>query len=149
MSVAFRRESDDEHLEPKFAIPLPPGANIVTPHGLELIHAKVADWAAAVAAAQDEDARKKAARDLAYWNTRLSTARVADPPAANVVGIGSTVTFRLRDVTRTLAIVGHDEADPTAGSIAFSAPLAKAMVGSGAGDVVEFGAETIEIIETR
>ena len=25
MSVAFRRDSDEEHLEPKFAVPIPPG----------------------------------------------------------------------------------------------------------------------------
>ena len=25
MSVAFRRESDDEHMEPKFELPIPPG----------------------------------------------------------------------------------------------------------------------------
>jgi transcription elongation GreA/GreB family factor len=150
MSVAFRRESDEEHLEPKFEIPLPPGPNIVTPHGLSLIQAKVAEWTAAVGAAVHEDARKKAARDLAYWNTRLSTARVANPPADDVVGIGSTVTFRLKGDVRTLAIVGHDEADPAAGSIAYTAPLAKAMIGSGAGDVVDFGTggDVIEVIET-
>jgi hypothetical protein len=151
MSVAFRRESDEEHLEPKFEIPLPPGPNIVTPHGLSLIQVKVADWTAAVAAAPDEEARKKAARDLAYWNTRLSTARVADAPADDVAGIGSIVTFKLKGTVRTLSIVGHDEADPAAGRIAYTAPLAKAMIGSGAGDVVDFGVDgdTIEVIETR
>ncbi len=149
MSVAFRRESDDEHLEPKFAIPLPPGANIVTPRGLSLIQARVAEWNEAVAAAPDDEARKKALRDLDYWNTRLSTARVAEPPADDVVGIGSTVTFNYRSTTRTLHIVGHDEADPAAGSIAFAAPLAKAMIGSGRGDIVDFGDESIEVIETR
>jgi transcription elongation GreA/GreB family factor len=151
MSVAFRRESDEEHLEPKFEIPLPPGPNIVTPNGFLLIGAKVAEWAAAVAAAPDDEARKKAARDLAYWNTRLSTARVANPPADDVVGIGSIVTFRLKGAVRTLAIVGHDEADPAVGSIAYTAPLAKAMIGSGAGDVVDFGTDgdLIEVIETR
>ncbi len=33
MSVAFRRETDDEHLEPKFEIPIPPGPNRVTAQG--------------------------------------------------------------------------------------------------------------------
>ena len=37
MSVAFRRESDEEHLEPKFEIPIPPGPNLVTARGLALI----------------------------------------------------------------------------------------------------------------
>lgn len=148
MSVAFRRESDDEHLEPKFELPIPPGPNIVTPRGLSLIEAKVAEWNATVAAAPDEEARKKAKRDLAYWNTRLSTARVAEPPADDVVGIGARVTFRLNGKTRTIEIVGHDEADPATDRIAFSAPLAKAMIGAGEGDFVEFGGveDAIEVV---
>ena len=40
MSVAFRRESDEEHKEPKFELPLPPGPNLVTARGLALIEAK-------------------------------------------------------------------------------------------------------------
>ena len=139
MSVAFRRESDEEHLEPKFEIPLPPGPNIVTPRGLALIEAKVAEWNAVVAAAVDDEARKKAKRDLAYWNTRLSTARVAEPPADGVVGIGSRVTFRLNGKERTIEIAGHDEAEPSEGRIAFGAPLAKAMIGAGEGDLIDFG----------
>ena len=39
MSVAFCRESDEEHLEPKFELPIPPGPNLVTPRGLALIEA--------------------------------------------------------------------------------------------------------------
>jgi transcription elongation GreA/GreB family factor len=146
VSVAFRRESDEEHLEPKFEIPLPPGPNIVTPRGLALIKAKVAEWNAVVAAATDDEGRKKAKRDLAYWNTRLSTARVADPPAEGVAGIGSRVTFELNGTERTIEIVGHDEADPAAGRIAFSAPLAKVMIGAEIGDVLDFG-ETEAAIE--
>ena len=151
MSVAFRRESDDEHLEPKFELPIPPGPNIVTPRGLSLIEAKVVEWNAAVAAASDDETRKKAKRDLAYWNTRLSTARVAEPPADDVVGIGSRVTFRLNGAERTIDIVGHDEAEPDAGRIAFSAPLAKALVGNGEGDFADFAgtAEAIEILRTE
>ena len=40
MSVAFRRESDEEHLEPKFELPFPPGPNLVTPRGLALIEGR-------------------------------------------------------------------------------------------------------------
>ena len=43
MSVAFRREGDEEHLEPKFEIPIPPGPNLVTSRGLALIGARVAE----------------------------------------------------------------------------------------------------------
>jgi len=150
MSVAFRREGDDEHLEPKFEIPLPPGPNIVTRSGLAMLEAKVAEWNSAVAAAVDDETRKKARRDLAYWNTRLSTARVAEAPTAGVVGIGSRVTFSLNGKTRTIEIVGHDEAEPSQGRIAFAAPLAKAMIGAGPGDVLDFAGTTdaIEILTT-
>lgn len=151
MSVAFRREGDDEHLEPKFELPIPPGPNIVTSRGLSLIETKVAEWSAAVAAAPDEDARKKAKRDLAYWNTRLSTARVAEPPVDGVIGIGARVTFRLNGKERSIEIVGHDEADPAMDRIAFSAPLAKAMIGAGERDFVDFGEveEAIEIMDVN
>jgi transcription elongation GreA/GreB family factor len=148
VSVAFRRESDEEHLEPKFELPLPTGPNIVTARGLSLLKAKVAEWSAMVAGAADDDARRKAKRDLAYWNTRLSTARVAEPPVTGVVGIGSRVLFRLKGTTRTLEIVGHDEAEPANGRIAFNAPLAKAMIGASQGDWVDFGGvdEAVEVI---
>lgn len=113
-----------------------------------LIEVKVAEWNAAVAAASDDDARKKAKRDLAYWSTRLATARIAEPPVDGVAGIGSCITFRLNGQERTIEIVGHDEADPNAGKIAFSAPLAKAMIGAGAGDRVDFGGveEAVQVI---
>ncbi|RZJ83240.1 MAG: nucleoside-diphosphate kinase, partial [Massilia sp.] len=41
MSVAFRRESDEEHLEPKFELPIPVGPNVVTPAGPALLAAEV------------------------------------------------------------------------------------------------------------
>ena len=76
MSVAFRRESDEEHLEPKFAVPIPPGPNRVTPTGLALIEARVAAFEARVAAATEETERVAAKRDLAYWLERRATAEV-------------------------------------------------------------------------
>ena len=43
MSVAFRREQDDEHFEPKFELPIPHGPNLVTARGLALIEARLAE----------------------------------------------------------------------------------------------------------
>ena len=148
MSVAFRRESDEEHLEPKFELPLPRGPNYVTPRGLALIEAKVAEWNAALDAATDDETRKNARRDLAYWNTRLSTARVIGRPAGRMIGVGSCVTFRLNGSERTIEVVGHDEAEPNGGRIAFSAPLAKAMIGASTGELLPFAGieEAIEIV---
>jgi transcription elongation GreA/GreB family factor len=147
VSVAFRRESDEEHLEPKFELPIPPGPNLVTPRGLALIAAKVGELEAAIAAASD-DAREPLKRELRYWNTRHATAELAPPPARGEVGIGSRVTIRLSGASRVVTIVGTDEADPDAGLIGFQAPLARALVGAQAGERVDFNGkpEAIEIV---
>ena len=141
MSVAFRRESDEEHLEPKFELPIPPGPNYVTPVGLAQIEARVAELEAAVDGGGTEEQVKALKRDLRYWRQRHSSAIPAPSPAAGVVGIGSTVTFTLRDKSQTMVITGHDEADPAEGKIAFSSPLARAMLGLSAGDFADFGGE--------
>ena len=148
MSVAFRRESDEEHLEPKFELPIPSGRNLVTPRGLQLIRERVDALEAAAAAEADAEARKPIARDLRYWRTRLATAELAPPPADGVAAIGTTVTFRLAGRERTLTITGHDEADPDAGRIAFSAPLAAALIGLEAGEFADFNGkeDAIELL---
>ncbi len=149
MSVAFRRESDEEHKEPRFELPIPAGPNLVTPSGLAQIQARVAELEAAVAVEREETRLAEAKRDLRYWRTRLATAQPAPPPPPHQVAFGSRVTFSLRGATRSIDIVGDDEADPGAGRIAFSAPLARAMIGAEAGDAADFGgeADAIEILE--
>jgi transcription elongation GreA/GreB family factor len=140
MSVAFRRESDEEHLEPRFELPLPAGPNHVTPRGLRQIEAKVAE----LTDVQTDEA-KRARR---YWMTRLSTAQVAPPPPEGEIAIGARVTIRMGGKTRTIDIVGHDEADPETGRVPFAAPLAAALIGGEVGELVDFGgkAEAIEIL---
>jgi len=148
MSVAFRRESDEEHKEPRFELPIPPGPNLVTAAGLTLAETRVAELAATVAAETDALALADAQRSLRYWRTRLATAELAPPPPAGEAAFGSRVTFRLNGVERTVDIVGDDEADPAAGRIAFSAPLARALIGAGPGDFADFGgkADAIELV---
>ena len=152
MSVAFRRESDEEHLEPKFELPLPPGPNLVTPRGLKLIEARNAELEAAVAAATPEQL-PELQRDLRYWRARLATALLAPPPSGEIVAFGTIVTISQDGKTRTLDIVGHDESDPATGRIAFNAPLAKALIGSETGEEVESpgpgGTINIVAIEVR
>jgi transcription elongation GreA/GreB family factor len=148
MSVAFRRESDEEHKEPRFELPIPPGPNLVTAAGLKQAEDQVAALEAKVAAETDELALADAQRSLRYWRTRLATAELAPPPPADVAAFGSRVSFRLNGAERSVEIVGDDEADPAAGKIAFSAPLARALIGAGAGDFADFGgkADAIEIL---
>lgn len=150
MSVAFRREGDDEHLEPKFELPIPQGPNLVTARGLALIGERVAELEARIARAgpgdTDLDGLK---RDLRYWHTRQTTALVQPVPPGDTVEFGTRVTFRLKGKPRTLAIVGDDEADPAAGLISFSAPLSRALMGAEPGEVLAFGSDedAIEVLE--
>jgi hypothetical protein len=151
MSVAFRRESDDEHLEPTFEIPIPPGPNLVTARGLALIAGKVAELEAALLPLTDEAEVKKVRRALRYWSTVRRPRNWRRCPVARWWKFGSTVTFALRGKAKTITIVGDDEADPADGLVSFSAPLSRAMMGAEEGDFADFGgeADAIEIQEIR
>lgn len=150
MSVAFRRESDEEHKEPRFELPIPAGPNLVTARGLALIDARVFELEAAVAAAEDDEARETLRRDLRYWHTRQTTAELAPMPGDDMVAIGSRVRFRMGGRERRIDIVGADEADPAADRIAFQAPLAAALIGAEPGERLDFNGkpEAIEVIAT-
>ncbi|HEX7874080.1 MAG TPA: GreA/GreB family elongation factor [Sphingobium sp.] len=148
MSVAFRRDSDEEHLEPKFEIPIPVGPNLVTPRGLSLIRAKVAELEALVPTLTDEQLLNDAKRNLRYWRTRQATAELVPSPNGETVEIGCTVTIRHNGKERRIGIVGDDEAEPTAGLLSFSAPLARAIMGAEEGELLPFGGkdQAIEIL---
>ena len=147
MSVAFRRESDDEHKEPRFDIPLPPGPNLVTTRGLELIRARVAKLEAAADSATDDEARTALRRDLKYWHTRDTTAQIAPVPDDAEVAFGSRVTYRLGGREATIDLVGSDEAEPPA-SIPFTAPLAQALIGLTPGETDQLGDREVTVVAT-
>lgn len=150
MSVAFRRESDEEHLEPKFELPIPAGPNLVTVAGKALIEERIAalEAALAVATAEELDAIR---RDLRYWRTRRTTAVSTLAPEDGSVGFGTRVIARIGGRTRTIAIVGDDESDPHADRIAFGAPLARALMGAEPGDLLPFNGrdDAIEVLNVE
>ena len=145
MSVAFRRESDDEHLEPKFEIPIPPGPNRVTERGLALIAARVAELEARLAGPVEDAEIEPLKRDLRYWQTRQITAELVPPASGETVEFGTRVTIMHNGKQRTLALVGDDEADPANGLLSFSAPLSRALIGAEVGDVIDFGGKEAAI----
>lgn len=152
MSVAFRRESDEEHLEPKFELPIPPGPNLVTPRGAAMIAARMEELEAAVAAGGDEETLKALKRDLRYWRTRHATAQVMAAADGQKAAFGTRVTYRLNEgAPVAVEIVGDDEADPKARRIAFSSPIARALIGAEEGEYVDFGGkdEAIEIVSVE
>jgi transcription elongation GreA/GreB family factor len=152
MSRAFIKETADvEDLPDRPISDLP---NDVTSEGLRRIEEALAAAQAAQAAAQaagDRDALATARRDIRYWSARRATATVIPEPADNsVVRLGHTVTIvREDDRRQTFRIVGEDEADPTHGTISHASPLARALFGKGAGDVIVVAGGEAEIVEIR
>ncbi|OYY67623.1 GreA/GreB family elongation factor [Sphingomonas sp. 28-63-12] len=148
MSVAFRRESDEEHLEPKFELPIPPGPNLVTTAGLAIIEAKLATVEALIASAPEELVLADAKRQWRYWITRKTSAQLAPPPPLDRVAFGSRVRFTLNGALRSVTLVGSDEADTATDKIPFTAPLARALIGGEVGEALDFGgrADAIEIL---
>jgi transcription elongation GreA/GreB family factor len=137
MSVAFRRDSDEEHIEPRFELPIPLGPNLVTERGLALIEARVTELETHLAHPLTDEERKAVLRDARYWRARQASAQVAPTPSGETVAFGTRVTYQRDGESRTIEIVGHDESDPATARIGFSAPLARAMLGSEVGEDVD------------
>jgi transcription elongation GreA/GreB family factor len=145
MSKAFTKESDDDgvlELPEREISSLP---NLVTPQGLALIDAEIERHSAAHAAAiaaSDKEAIARAARELRYWTARRNSALVQPAPTGSAeVQFGSAVNITRADGRRaSWRIVGEDEADPARGLLSWASPLARAMMGKGAGEEIEAGA---------
>jgi transcription elongation GreA/GreB family factor len=93
---------------------------------------------------EDEQRRQRAVvgQRLSELAARIASAQLVEPhrQAHDKVRFGATVTLRdaggaTPGVERRLQIVGVDEADPAAGTVAFTAPIARAILGCAVGDV--------------
>jgi transcription elongation GreA/GreB family factor len=151
MSRAFVKESDQAGVTPLPDRPISPHRNLVTRRGLLLIENRIAEFEgdlARVTAAVDREGVGRASRELRYWRARRATAKVADPsPKEERVVFGVAVTVRREDETcATFRIVGEDEADPEEGRIAWTAPVARALLGSSVGEVRELPTGEVEIV---
>ena len=78
----------------------------------------------------------------------LRTAQVFPPPVEfGTVAFRHKVTFKRDDGRRqAFRIVGEDEGDPRNGSISYISPVARALIGKAAGDIVLVGNREIEIL---
>jgi transcription elongation factor GreB len=95
-------------------------------------------------------------RRLGYLAKVMKAAKVVDPASQSTdqVRFGATVELVDEDdARRTLTIVGDDEADASRGRIAWSAPLARALIGARVGDerIVRLpaGEKSYEVIAIR
>jgi transcription elongation GreA/GreB family factor len=149
MSRAFVKETEGGAPLPDR--PISPHRNLVTGRGLKLIEEAVARYQGELAratAAADREAIGRAARELRYWTARLGTAEVIDPdPEGERVAFGTAATVRRADGSEaTFQIVGEDEADPVAGRIAWTTPVAQALLGSEPGEVRDLPTGEVEVL---
>jgi transcription elongation factor GreB len=155
MSRGFVKEDDQEEapfIPPR--APIPEGVqNYVTANGLKLLLQEREDLEAERRTIiegefSDHDRRHALAvinGKLDLLNERIGSARVVEQPdgSPSEVRFGVTVTYRQHrkggtPMEQTFTIVGVDEADVKQGKIAFTAPIAKAMIGARAGEKVPF-----------
>ena len=129
--------------------------NLVTLTGLKQLQAQLEDARAAYEAANsiedvNERRRQQAGplRDARYFAERVRSAQLMpDPESHDVVAFGSTITYsRNGRPAQTYRIVGEDEADPKTGTISFASPVARALMGKSAGDMVDVGEQDLDVI---
>lgn len=150
MSRGFVREDDQEEapfIPPR--APLPEGvANYVTPRGLELLRAErtaLEQERANASGSDDERRRVQAEVDgrSALLQERINSARVVDPATDHEeVRFGCTVSLLQLNspqagVERSWTIVGVDEASVKEQRIAFTSPLARALMGKRVNEIAE------------
>lgn len=149
MSRAFVK--DDAASEPILVPPrahLPPGIpNYVTPRGLALLKSELAELTDE--REQLESGQANAAQMASLQGRmdelgdRITSAKVVDPADAprDEVAFGASVRVqmlggKLAGQERRLTIVGVDEAALEEGRVAFTAPIAQALLGHRVGDEV-------------
>jgi transcription elongation GreA/GreB family factor len=153
MSRAFVKDQDDNEAVDDFSDrPISTNPNYVTPRGLKLMESEISALRHSLAEAQrneDRSSISRVSRDLRYWVERRTTAHLVEPPVnPKQVAFATVVTIRRDDgKAMTYSIVGEDEADLKKGLIAYSVPLARALLGNGVGDTVEIPGGEAEIIK--
>lgn len=172
MSKAFLRDdAPDEHIVVTARPPLPPGTpNYVTPRGLQLLQAELAELSAERARLQGDHSDAHAgdapqqARDLGVvqerldgLRERLSSAQLVDALEARPgeVGFGATVTARtlsgkFAGEENRFTVVGVDEAAGDETRVAFTAPIARALMGHKVGEQAQMqttrGRQLLEVV---
>lgn len=169
MSRAFVKETAESAPPPERMVE--DGPNLVTPEGLAQIEGHVArievelaKHASRVGAPEDALASETLARDLRYWVHQRASAEIVRAPSTvsrspspanadedHIIMFGSRVVIARKGREQSFRIVGVDEADPARGLISIRSPLAAALIGARAGDIVEAAAPLgeIEIVEVK
>ena len=180
MSKAFTKETDDDgDDEAEAADALPASTkNYMTPTGFDQLQqelrtllygerpkiVEIVSWAAGNGDRSENGDYiygKKRLREIdrrvRYLTKRLESAEVVDPAAQKHLKqafFGATVTYaRADDSEHAVTLVGIDEIDIEHGKVSWISPIAKALLKSKVGDMVELrtpaGTEQLEVLAIR
>ena len=141
MSQAFVKEGDASDEPPER--PVSDAPNYVTRQGLQELREKVSSLLGKTT--------PEAKRDLRYYQARLDTAIVVEhkDAAPDDVRFGAEVELEDERGKKRFSIVGEDEAEPATGKLAWSSPLAMALLGARPGDAVDFGDSRLKVVAIR
>lgn len=160
MSRAFVKEDAPEPDDELPERPVSPQPNYVTPRGLKRLQDEEESLLARLKGfegAQEDPGRRKIKRelerDLRYVRARLESAIPVDPAGQpkDQVRFGASVTLRRADgETKTVRIVGEDEAEEGGDALSWAAPFAQTLYGLKAGQALawetEAGAESWSVV---
>lgn len=147
MSRAFVSENDtDAAADTLPELPQSPHPNYVTRRGLRLLEERLAAAQAEqrqLQAGPDDPAKElrlaHVNRDIRYLEARIERAIPVAQHPADAVAFGAVVDVRdPKGERHRFAIVGEDEADAEHGKVSWVSPLARALIGSGVGDLVQW-----------
>jgi transcription elongation factor GreB len=177
MSKAFTRKSEPDQDFEEEVPALPAGTkNYITPEGLRRLEAEFAQlqkierpstvetvsWAAGNGDRSENGdyiygkrRLREIDRRMRFLRKRMEIAEVVDPARQkdrDRVYFGARVVYRnSRNEEKTVRIVGIDEARSELGEVSWISPIAKALLKSEKGDVVEIrtprGIELIEVLK--
>jgi len=179
MNKAFTKETDsDEDDEPGLP-PLPAGGkNYITPQGYARLRAELLDlmdnerpkvvdivhWAASNGDRSEngdylygKKRLREIDRRIRFLTKRLEIAEVVEPSVhagSDQVYFGATVTYMDdQGRSRTVTIMGIDEADSNQGQVSWIAPVARALLKARVGDEVQLptpsGLRTLEVLDVE
>jgi len=161
MSKAFTKDDDagELPLAPPRRPALPADVpNYVTPRGLAQLQAELQAELARELPSSDQDTERARAHllrasRLAELEARIATAVLVHPDQQprDEARFGAEVTVRnLAGAVRSYRIVGVDEADAGRAALAFTAPLARALLGKRVGEAAPVstpaGEDELEIL---
>jgi len=177
MSKAFTKETESDEDDDQGLPPIPAGGkNYITPQGYARLRAELLDlmdnerpkvveivhWAASNGDRSEngdylygKKRLREIDRRIRFLTKRLEIAEIVDPSlhaGSDQVYFGATVRY-IDDLgaSRTVTILGIDEADSSQGQVSWIAPVARALLKARVGDEVQLptpsGVRTLEVLE--